>query len=317
MPGILTFCFANCLVSRRVIYFLFFACLANPVHADSLTVSVVLSDTSQPYQHFSAGFHKFFAKNNADVVVVESYADEKPKAGRNEKFDLIVAVGSKATELALTNSNAPLLSIMVPKAGYDALLDKHSPQKLPKTVSAIYLDQPWSRQLNFIQAALPKHNIVGVLYSPNTHIVLPRLPRGMSLNAKSVRSTDILFDTLENILISSDVLLVIPDSEIYSSNNVRNILLTSYRYKVPLIGISQAYVNAGALGAIFSTPEQLAEQAGEMIDSFAKSRQLPEPQYPLLFSISLNQQVARSLGIVLDSQEVILERMNKGGEGGR
>lgn len=294
---------------------MFFACLANPVHAVSLTVSVVLSDSSQPYQQFSAEFHKYFAENYADVVVVESYADEKPKVNHNGKVDLVVAVGSKATELAVTNFNAPLLSTMVPKAAYEALLDGHS-SRLSKTASAIYLDQPWSRQLNFIQALLPKHNIVGVLYSPNTPIVLPRLPRGMSLNAQSATAEN-LFAALENVLNSSDVLLAIPDSEIYSSSKVRNILLTSYRYKVPLIGISQAYVNAGALGAIFSTPEQLAVQAGKTIVSFARSRNLPEPQYPELFKISLNLQVARSLGIVLDSQEVILERMNKGGEGGR
>ena len=137
----------------------------------------------------------------------------------------------------------------------------------------------------------------------------------MSINAQSVRSPETLFATLEAVLDRSDVLLVIPDSEIYSSNNVRNILLTSYRMKVPLIGISQAYVNAGALGAIFSTPEQLAKQTETTIASFARQRLLPRPQYPSLFSIGLNQQVARSLNIPLDSPEAIHERMSKAEEG--
>ena len=110
------------------------------------------------------------------------------------------------------------------------------------------------------------------------------------------------------------MLLVIPDSEIYSSSNVRNILMASYRAKVPVIGISQAYVNAGELCAIFSTPEQIAEQAAEIITSFAKNRRLPEPQYPASFSIGLNQPVARSLGIELPSPEVIRERIDKAGE---
>jgi ABC-type uncharacterized transport system substrate-binding protein len=117
------------------------------------------------------------------------------------------------------------------------------------------------------------------------------------------------------MLNSSDVLLAVPDSEIYSSSNVRNILLTSYRHKVPLIGISQAYVNAGALGAIFSTPEQLAEQAGNIISSFFRERKLPGPQYPASFGIALNLQVARSLGIELDSPEAIRGRMAEAGEG--
>lgn len=286
-------------------------------HADNLRVLLVLSDSAPPYRQFSAALNQALIENNANVTIAEAYADAKPQPGSSAKTDLVIAVGMKAMELAIADFDAPVLGVMIPRAGYEALPERRSSQKPLKAVSAIYLDQSWERQLAFIQATLPKHSVVGVLYSPDTPITLPRLPRGMSLNAKSVRSAETLFAALENILNSSDVLLVIPDNEIYSSSNVRNILLTSYRYKVPLIGISQAYVNAGALGAIFSTPEQLAGQAAQMIASFAGNRRLPEPQHPVLFSIALNQQVARSLGIALDSPEAIRERMDKAGEGRR
>lgn len=274
--------------------------------AETLSVHLVLSDSTAPYQQFSSALNKALAASKADVTVTEQGANAA-------KTDLVIAVGMKATELALADSSSPVLSVMVPRAGYEALLEKHASRKLLKAVSAIYLDQPWERQLNFIQAALPKHAIVGVLYSPSTAIVLPRLPKGMSINARSVRSAETLFATLENILETSDVLLVIPDSEIYSSSNMRNILLTSYRHKVPLVGISQAYVNAGALCAIFSTPEQLAWQTASAIASFAADRHLHAPQYPASFSIGVNQQVANSLGIELAPPEVIRQRMGKAG----
>lgn len=293
------------------------ALMAAVAQAETLDVHLVLSDSTPPYQQFSAALKKVFAENNTKVNVVEFQANESLQPGGSAKAELVVAVGMKAAELAVTKFDAPVLGVMIPKVSYEILLEKHGLRHPRQPISAIYLDQPWGRQLNFIQAALPKHSVVGVLYSPDTPIALPRLPRGMSLNAKSVRSADTLFDTLENILGSSDVLLVVPDSGIYSVNNVRNILLTSYRYKVPLIGISQAYVNAGALGAVFSTPEQLAVQAGGVVVSFAGNRQLPEPQHPVSFSVALNAQVARSLGIVLDTPEAIRERMDKAGEGKR
>lgn len=286
------------------------ALLATLAQAETLNVSLLLSDSTPPYQQFSVELKKALAASKANVIIIE-------QAGGSAKADLTIAVGMKATEIAIAESSPPVLSVMVPRAGYEALLEKHASRKPLKTLSAIYLDQPWERQLNFIQVALPKHGIVGVLYSPNTPIVLPRLPHGMSINAKSVRSTETLFAALENILESSDVLLVIPDNEIYSSSNMRNILLTSYRHKVPLIGISQAYVNAGALCAIFSTPEQLAWQAASAIASFATDRRLPAPQYPASFSIGINQQVANSLGIELAPPEVIRQRMGKAGEGGQ
>ncbi len=293
-----------------------FMLLAAPAQAAILNVRLVMSDSTPAYRQFSAALNKMLAGSHADITIVESQAGANPQPD-SAKADLVVAVGIKAAEFAITRFDAPLLGTMVTRAGYDSLIEKYHSRYSQHPVSAIYLDQPFGRQLNFIQAAVPGLSVVGILYSSNTPISLPRLPRGMSLNAKSVRATENLFDALENILNNSDVLLVIPDSEIYSSNNVRNILLTSYRYKVPLIGISQTYVNAGALGAIFSTPEQLAEQTGEAIALFAKNRRLPEPQHPALFSIAFNQQVARSLGIMLDSPETIRERMDKAGEGGR
>ena len=287
------------------------ALLTAVAQAETLNIRLVLSDDSPPYQQFSAALNKALAASKADVTVIES------QNGNGNNAELVIAVGMKATELAIAKFDAPVLGVMIPRMAYEALLERRLSPQPSKAISAIYFDQPWDRQLNFIRAALPKRNIVGLLYSPDTHITLPRLPQGMSLNAQSARPAENLFVTLESVLNNSDVLLVVPDSEIYSSNNVRNILLTSYRYKVPLIGVSQAYVNAGALGAIFSTPEQIAGQTGEVVVSFARNRRLPEPQYPVSFSIALNQQVARSLGIVLDSPEAIRERMDKAGEGRR
>lgn len=284
---------------------------ATMAQAETLNVRLILSDSSPPYQQFFTALNKALAASKVDVAVIES------RNGGGAPAGLVIAVGMKAMELAIAEFDAPVLGVMVPRMGYEMLIDSHSSHRHSKVISAIYLDQPWDRQLNFIRAALPGRNIVGLLYSSDIPIALPRLPRGMSLNAQSTRPSENLFAALESVLNNSDVLLVVPDSEIYSSSNMRNILLTSYRYKVPLIGISQAYVNAGALGAIFSTPEQLAAQAGEMIVSFARNRRLPEPQYPVSFSITLNQKVARSLGIMLDSPEAIRERMDKAEEGRR
>ena len=284
------------------------ALLTTLAQAETLNVRLALSDNSPSNQQFSATFNKALGASKSDVSVIESHT------GEGARIDLIVAVGMKAMELVIDKPGAPVLGVMIPRVAYEALLERRSSPHPSKAISTIYLDQPWDRQLNFIHAALPRRSMIGLLYSPDARIVLPRLPQGMSINAQSIRSDETFYKTLESVLDNSDALLATPDSEIYSSSKVRNILLTSYRHKVPLIGISQAYVNAGAICAIFSTPEQFAEQAAKMVLSFAKSRQLPAPQYSELFSIAVNQQVARSLEIELDSPEAIRERMDKTGE---
>jgi ABC-type uncharacterized transport system substrate-binding protein len=214
-------------------------------------------------------------------------------------------------------TNIPVLAAMVPATGYEDLLAR---QKHVNRVSAIYLNQPWSRQLDFLHVLLPERRKIGLLYSPDTRIDLARLRQDIaahdgSLITQPVRSAAQLFTSLEDVLADCDVLLAIPDSMIYSSSNIRNILLTSYRHNVPLVGLSQAYVNAGALAAIFSTPEQLAEQTGDTVISFARTAKLPEPQYPAVFTVAINQQVARSLGIELRSPDAIRKQLIKVEEG--
>ena len=292
------------------------ALLAAAAQAETLNVRLFFSDSSPPYQQFSSALNKALAASKADVNVSAS------EAGSGTNADLVVAVGIKATESALAHLDSPVLGVMIPKLGYEALLKKLPPQQRLRAASAIYIDQPWERQLDFIRAALPKHRKIGLLYSPDTLIDISSLrsnakAHGLLLSARPVQSNETLFAALDAVLGVSDVLLAIPDSAIYNSSNVRNILLTSYRRNAPLIGISQAYVNAGALGAIYATPEQQAEQAVKAIVSFVKDRRLPEPQYPDSYSVGLNQQVAHSLGIVLDSPEAIRERMKEAEEGRR
>lgn len=287
--------------------------LTTAAQAGTLNVRLILSDSSPPYRQFAASFNQALAAGNADVVVTESQTIS------DSKTDLIVTVGMKAAELAANQTGTPVLAVMIPKLGYEELLAQITPQSPARNISAIYLDQPWNRQLDFLHAALPNRHRIGLLHSPNTHIDVARLrrdiaDRGGSLVAQPVRSTERLHSSLENVLDGSDVLLAIPDGMIYSSSNIRNILLTSYRRGVPLIGLSLSYVNAGALCAIFSTPEQLAEQASSTAILFSRTRRLPGSQYPAAFTIAANQQVARSLGIEWPSQEAIRSQMDKAKE---
>lgn len=287
-----------------------------PCWAENLKVRVVLSDDGAPYQAFANALSKHLPARIRTTVLEhpEQLSADMPQA------DLIVAVGIKATESAIAQTAVPVLAVMVPRIGYEEILAQASPKKVMRPITAIYLDQPWGRQLDFWRAVLPDRRRIGLLHSPDTHIDIARLRqevsrRGGSLVNQPVLSADELFPRLESVLASSDTLLAIPDSTIYNGSNIRNILLTSYRFGIPLIGLSQAYVNAGALCAIFSTPEQLAEQAGAAVIAFAGNRQLPDSQYPVAFTIAVNQQVARSLGIAVPSPETIRGQMDKAKEG--
>jgi ABC-type uncharacterized transport system substrate-binding protein len=256
-----------------------------------LRVTVVLSEEGGVYQEFSDLLR---VKMPVAKYALNTVNIDQTLSGS----DLYIAVGMKAAD-ALASRDIPVLSVLVPKAGYEKSPHALTQRTVPR--SAIFLDQPMERQIEFLLTALPSTRHVGVLYSTPP----PELPNVRRLLAdKKVRLHDIsvggaqsLNDALESILSESDVLFVLADAGVYNAATIRNILLTSYRKQIPLVGISQAYVKAGALCAIYSTPDQIATQAADAIRQFSETRKLPPNQYPKEFEVSVNLQVARSLDI--------------------
>jgi ABC-type uncharacterized transport system substrate-binding protein len=278
--------------------------------AENLRVLVLLSDNSLPYQSF-ANLLSNKLPANIDVNILS----QSDQLLTQTPVDLIVAAGMKAGLSAATQTRKPVLTVMIPKIGYEELLVKINEQKQLPVISAIYLDQPLYRQIDFIQAVLPKRHKIGLLYTPNAHLnrdsIIKQLSeRDVTVITKPVSSAEKLFSSLDDLLDESDVLLAMPDNKIYNGINIRNILLSTYRAGIPFMGLSQSYVTAGALGAVFSTQEQIADQVAASILAFARSGSLSEPQYVHEFTIALNPEVARSLGIELPTPDLIRRKMN-------
>jgi ABC-type uncharacterized transport system substrate-binding protein len=272
--------------------------------ASDLRVLLLLSGTQLPYQSFA----KTFRQNLPDGMRVEVLEHPEDYSEKTPPTDLLIAVGSPAAKRAGQLASGPVLYAMVPRNLYEEEIQSRRAQH--KSLSALYIDQPWHRQAELLRIAVPLRQRVGVLHSPDTRLDLRALrdiltKHGLTLTARPLRSPDSLFADMEEVLENCDVLLAIPDSAIYNPNTVRNILLSSYRHGIPLVGFSQSYVKAGALYALHSTPEQLAAQASAIASSFAKTRTLPEPQSSRLYSIDVNQDVARTLGISIRSAELL------------
>lgn len=219
----------------------------------------------------------------------------------------VVAVGTAAQRgmqelFSRDPTPPPLLAILVPRLVFERLAD---PVRLRAgSVSAVFLDQPPGRQLELMRLALPAVRNVGVLVGSESKGLLPALEkagreRGFELVASFVGQGG-LFAALQTVLPEVDVLLALPDPGVFNSQTAANILTAAYRRKLPLFGFSPAYVKAGALLSLYSTPTQVGAHGGEMLRQGLSAKALVSPQWPREFSVSVNQDVARSLGFVLD-----------------
>ncbi len=279
-----------------------FSCLSL-AQADPLRVTLVLSEEGGTYQVFSDALSE---KLQADKFVLKA----QKTGNKINPSNLYIAVGMKAAA-ELADKDIPTLTVLVPKAGYEKLptLQRTTPR------SAIFLDQPMERQVAFLLAALPDTRHVGVIYSfpPPELQELRKLlaDRNIRLYEREVNETRYLNDALGRVLSESDVLFVLADATVYNAGTIRNILLTAYRKKVPLIGISRAYTRAGALCAIYSTPAQIASQTADAIMQFSATAKMPPDNYPNQFEVSVNRQVARSLDIPIRDAHRLRDKVRR------
>ena len=311
MPDFISRC--ACKIARIVILLpLFAACpaFAQPSgNSGQLKITVVLSEWEGPYLEFSHALDNFLSGKYVRHTVIDANEPVPPSR-------LVIAVGLKAATAAAASNAQSVLNVLVTKAGYQGLLHDFPLRTHSASFSAIYLDQPFRRQARLIATALPgKHN-VGILYStPPENLDAMRQvfkQQGLALQTKRVKSEHPLPDALSDILERSEILLALPDAAVYNGSTIRNILLASYRQRVPLIGFSAGYVTAGALCAVTSTPEQIAHQAAALITQFEVTHALPPPQYPDEFEVMLNQQVARSLGLRIKPAAELHDKISKG-----
>ena len=292
-----------------------FACLAGMAgEAGAARVMVVLSDDSAPYQEVYQVIRAYLDDGGHGVGLV--YADGLTSGSLGDAR-LAVAVGVRASEsLAVLPSRLPVLAVLVPRAWYLKTGRAQLMENGRRMVSAIYIDQPFERQAQLIHLAFPEIRRVGVLLSAEQSGLLGELDEALrsqrlSLVHAILADDERLITPLENVLSEAELLLAVPDPLVFNRNTAQSLFLTSYRYRDPVLGYSRSLTRAGALLSLHSSPAQIGRQAAESVSAalVGAAVRLPAPAYPAYFSISINEQVARSLAFDLPPQEELEKRL--------
>ncbi|WP_137893966.1 ABC transporter substrate binding protein [Ramlibacter sp. 2FC] len=227
---------------------------------------------------------------------------------------LVVSLGAGALRAVVDRmqndaalARVPLLASLLPRASYEAVVG----HRMPASASAVLLDQPLDRHFELLRQALPTRRKVGMLLGPDTVPLRPALlaaaaARGMQLNALALPSaSQDLYPALREVLDDSEVLLTLPDSLLLQPGALQNLLIAAYRQRVPVATYSAAQVKAGATLALFTSPAQAARQTSAAMQAFLAGRGLPPVRLAESFSVAVNAQVGRSLGLALDDANTL------------
>ena len=302
--------------------------------ASTLNVTLIPSRDNGSYQHvIDAIVARIGEQPTPSISLKIASLDDIKKHSRkiDQASDLLIPIGIRATDRVIRQAgNTPILATLVLRSSFNASLKRKAAettsQASPDTrhISAILLDQPVSRQLHLTRLLFGRVRRIGIPLGPDSQSLrgeIEHLSRRLKLSVEieNIDSADNLMQQLSRLMDRSDVLLALPDPVIFNRRNVRYILLSTYRKRIPVIGFSQSYVKAGALAATYSSPEQIGKQTAEAIIDLQKRPlfKFPATIPPKYFSVAINEQVARSFGYMdLSAQNLIqqirqLERDNQ------
>ena len=203
------------------------------------------------------------------------------------------------------------------KLDLDTLVEENIDQKNRYLISSIYIDQPINRQLNLIKQISSEYKNIGILYGERS--IFQRINNTRQIEKNGYISTNVfigktaeLISETQKIVETVDVLLSIPDHNIYNRRSIKGILLTTYRKKIPVIGYSKAYVKAGALAAIYSSAEGISRQAIELVNTIKTNNfSTSILSYPQYFDIAFNRSVAHSLNIQLPRKNDLIRKIQR------
>ena len=281
--------------------------------AQAMEVAVLLSEAEGRGQRFVEALDAALAPG-VHRLLPAGVAGGDADAALLERADLVLAVGHAAAERALRESARPVLAVLVALRDVDRLNRAHPERGL----GALVLDQPLERHLRLVRAVLPDARRIGVLLGPDSVTQLPSLNRAAAAlqfqaDVHEARQAADLVPALDHLLFAGDALLPLPDGLVSGPAAARTILLTSYRHRRPVFAHSAAYVTAGALAAVFSTPEHVAVDVADLLAGATEPTGLVRRIHsPRRFDVAVNRAVARALGLVVADEPALRERIAGG-----
>lgn len=271
-------------------------------------LTVLLSANSSAYQTVARTIHQTLQAN----IQIAEYTPETIDS-ISAPPQLLLTIGSKALKTALEKfPEAPIIASFLPRRVFEEFIANY-PRTLQNT-TAIFIDQSMFRQLALARLIAPDATTIGTVFGASSIDERQRLYQaatetGFIIKSVLLNSEDNPVNTLQPIIQETDVFLAIPDQSAFNRASAKWSLFMTLRARKPLIGFSEKYVDAGALTAVFSSPEQIGKHTTEVIDAYLTTGVWPQPEHPRYFYVKSNRQSAHTIQIQLPDNETLQHRL--------
>lgn len=238
------------------------------VHAEP-AITVLLSQDSAPYIEMLEGFQAQLK----DSGLQAGYEILQAGGDRNKAAQLAGQIAGQETALVYCLGNLACQNVQQQVSGKPVVaslvltLEPVSPESQLTGVTLSYYPET---QLQWLKKLFPQFSRVGVIYNPEQNQslidqairVANRL--GVKLVAKPIEKPKELPLALKNLLREIDILWALPDRVVLAPQTAKEVLLTSFRSRIPVIGASAPWVKGGALYALDADYRDMGAQGADM-----------------------------------------------------
>ena len=275
-------------------------------------VLFVLSKDSATYTDVVDLIVADWAKNKQYSIV--SKEDQKKLVGLLDKTDIVISLGSGATETVFKNkSKKPHIATLITQSSFDSLARQYFGSEaiaLAAGISPILLDQPFERKVALAKKLLPKASRVGLMLGAATKAKITTYNN--SIIDRKMKPQTLIIDAdknpirqLDPIIKQSDIFIPVADSHLINVTTAKWILQLSYRYRVPVIGYSSNFVDAGALASVYSSAEGVAKQTLDLLDTVFNKDYIHTVHPPKYCTVKFNTNVAWYLNLTIPDELAI------------
>ncbi len=267
---------------------------------------LLASQDSALYRSFQKGFEAGLAPAGLDQGITFTLAADYRPAAQPNSGNIIIAAGVDAAKkvASINVGDSQVIYTMLPQSSYHWLRENNI---LFENHQVLFVDQPLNRFVDLAVIAFSPMKTLGYLHGEISAKHTKNLGQAtanheIELKDVSLQSGRNLAKVLNKLMSDSDAVLVLPDPFLFNRRTVQSLLLASLRRKTPLIAYSEPYVKAGALLALFSSPEQIGRHTAELVNcliEFCDAK--PQENHPKYFSVQVNHLIARQLGYKLAS----------------
>lgn len=273
-------------------------------------VEVIISSRSKAYAEAAAGLQESFSAAAGEYTTRIHYLEKgDPEAATalvqgiaKNPPALAIAIGTRAAKAVREHlQDIPIVYGLLPDAnGFED----------PSRAVVLTTEIPIATQLDWVRRVLPNARNVGVVYQPDNsqkridqaRAEAKRL--GIKLISRKVQSPSEIPDALASLSREIDVLWGLQDRTVISPATAKSLLVFSYRNKIPFVGLSKAWVKAGALYALDRNYREMGAQSAEIGMEIIRSGEVKEPtiRFPERVVYSLNSAAADHMKLKLDPE---------------